>query len=89
MKAKKIKRLRAKCDWYDVEVIGGGVGVFNPSWSMFTQVIAKSPREACLRARRRGYGLFAPIRDEVLPEYANWRVKLSRDIDCPQNVQYF
>lgn len=90
MKAKYFKKLRAICQWYDVETTNGIFGEFKYNWDKSIRVLAKDPENACYRAKRRGYGLTKLISDNPSTEnWARWRVKLSAKSDNFKNITYF
>jgi hypothetical protein len=89
MKAKHFKKLRATCQWYDVETTTSLFGSFEWTWDRSIRVLAKSHREACYRVKRRGYGLTKSIGDGTTENWARWRVKLSSKSDNFKNVAYF
>lgn len=90
MKAKHIKKLRVTCQWYDVEITKSLFGSFEWDWNGSIRVLAKNHRDACFRAKRRGYGLTKIIRDSSVSEnWARWRVKLSAKSDNFKNITYY
>lgn len=89
MKAKHFKKLRATCQWYDVETTTSLFGSFNWEWDRSIRVLAKNYRQACIRAKSRGYGLNESVGDGTTERWAKWRVKLSCKSDNFKNVVYF
>lgn len=89
MKAKHFKKLRATCQWYDVDTTYSLFGRFFTTWSGI-RVLARSHREACFRAKRRGYGLNLSVNESTTTQnWAKWRVKLSSKSEHFKNVFYF
>lgn len=89
MKAKKIKKLRRACEWYDVENTSGLFGSFGWNWSRSIRVLARNHREACYRAKKRGYGLDHRVGSPTNAGWACWRVKLTNKVDNFRNIFYF
>ena len=89
MKAKHFKKLRTTLKYYDVETSNGLFGSFNWKWNWSIRVLAKSHKDACYRAKRRGYGLKMNIGDGTSQNWARWRCKLSSKSDNFKNVAYF
>ncbi len=90
MKAKQIKKLRAKVDWYDVEVTQGLFGEFYGfEKGNYITVLAKNYENACLRACKRGYGRIHWGMFNVTTEnWARFAVKLSKKSAHWRNVAY-
>ena len=89
MKAKHFKKLRATCQWYDVETTTSLFGSFKFNWDRSIRVLAKNHSQACYRAKRRGYGLTKTIGYGTTENWATWRVKLTSKSDHFKNVAYF
>lgn len=90
MKARYFKKLRKKAQWFDVDTTNSLFGKFRFNWNGSVRVLARNSREACIRAKRRGYGLTKVISDEKITEnWARWRVKLSDKSDNFKNISYF
>ncbi len=89
MKARHFKTLRKTCQWYDVETAYGGFGKFKFDWSKSMRVLAKTSKDACNRARRRGYGLNDRVGFSTDEVWAHWRVKLTGKSNHFKNVTFF
>lgn len=89
MKAKHFKKLRVKLKYYDVETTTSLFGRFEWTWGKSITVLAKNHKNACYRAKRRGYGLNKSVGDPTTENWAKWRVKLSCKSDNFKNVYYF
>ena len=95
MKVKHIKKLRECTRWYDVQHSRGLFGNFYlwgevDKWSVI-RVLAKNPRQACVRAKRRGVGLDYRIADDPtdVERFAHWKVKESGKSSNFRHTLYF
>lgn len=89
MKAKHFKKLRDKCQWYDVDQGTSLFGSFNWNWDRSIRVLAKDSKQACYRARKRGYGLTKSIGEGTTENWASWRVKPSDKTENFKNISYY
>lgn len=90
MKAKHFRKLRAKCQYYDVCTTWGLFGRFDTDFSRKTTVLARSHVEAISRAKRRGVGRDLSKRENPTSEgWGRWKIKLSNKSDHWKNVVYY
>ena len=89
MKAKHFKKLRANLQYYNVETSTSLFGRFEWKWNRSITVLAKNHRNACYRAKKRGYGLNMSVGDGTTENWARWRCKLNSKSDNFKNVAYF
>ena len=88
MKAKHFKKLRAVCKYYKVETTSSLFGRFDWKWSY--TILARTPKEACERAKRRGIGRELSVRDhETTENWASWKVREKSKADHWKNYHYF
>lgn len=90
LKANDIRKLRKELQWYDVDLTQSLFGSFNWDWNDAIKVRARTPLEAVIRARRKGYGssmLFS--REITVSMWAKYRTKLSSRPDKLKYVTYF
>lgn len=90
MKAKHFKKLRAKAQYYDVQVTQGMFGDFRNGFRGCVVVLAYNHSHACHRAKKRGFGLNHYINNGISgDDFAHWMVKLSYKSTHWKNVYYF
>lgn len=87
MKAKDFKKLRAKVQYYDVEITGGLFGRFEWTFKGLT-VLATSHKNACERFNKRNHNGLT-VGDETSSEWAYYKVKLTDKISHERHFKYF
>lgn len=89
MKAKHFKKLREKAIYFDVQHSSSLFGEFKYEWHRGITVFAKTPKQAILRAKRRGYGLRHSVGARTSENWATWRVKRTDKSGHFKNIVYF
>lgn len=89
MKAKHFTKLRKKAIYFDVQHSSSLFGEFKYDWHRGITVLAKTPKQAILRAKRRGYGLRHSVDGMGVEQWAKWRVKRTDKSGHFKNIVYF
>jgi hypothetical protein len=89
MKAKYFKKIRAKCQYYQVQTSESLFGRFPNNWDSGKVVLAKNAEHACYRAKRRGYGLTKEVGDYTTENWGRWRVKILGKSNNYRHIVYF
>lgn len=88
MKAKHFRKLRAKAKYYIVDTTWGLFGDFRES-SFVHIVLALNHRNACERAKKRGFGVELSIGNETSEKWGKWKVRLQGKPDHFRHNKYY
>jgi len=91
VRAKRFKKIREKAKLYDVQVTEGLFGQFSPFYiADYITVLAYSPRQACKRAVKKGYGTeHKNCYEETTKTFGHFAVKKHSKSDFWRNVTYY